>query len=92
VGRALPNRAGNWIVPKTSNQIDISLGGRLREKGTAAGWSREELAEKLEIDPNGICAYETGSKRITADRFLQLSKVLGVKRVYFLDLTTRNGP
>jgi transcriptional regulator with XRE-family HTH domain len=71
------------IVHKNSNQIDISLGGRLREKRTATGWSQEELAEKLEIDPKDIRAYETGSKRITADRLLHLSKILGVKPVYF---------
>jgi transcriptional regulator with XRE-family HTH domain len=70
-------------VHKNSNQIDISLGGRLREKRTATGWSQEELAKKLEIDPEDICAYETGSKRITADRLLHLSKILGVKPVYF---------
>ena len=38
------------------------------------GWSQEELAKKLELDPKDICAYEPGSKRITANRLLQLSK------------------
>ena len=65
---ALQNRAGNGIVVKNSNQIDISLGSRLREKRTAIGWSQEQLADKLEIDPKDIYAYEVGSKRITADR------------------------
>src|SRR3984957_9880966 len=77
------NRVGKGIVVKTSNQIDISLGGRLREKRTATGWSQQQLAEKLQIDPKDICAYETGEKRITADRLLRLSKVLGVKPIYF---------
>jgi transcriptional regulator with XRE-family HTH domain len=71
------------IVVKNCNQIDISLGGRLREKRTATGWSQQQLAEKLQIDPKDICAYETGEKRITADRLLRLSKVLGVKPIYF---------
>lgn len=80
---ALHNRAGKGIVVKKGNQIDISLGGRLREKRTAAGWSQEQLAEKLQIDPKDIRAYETGSKRIAADQLLRLSKILGVKPVYF---------
>jgi transcriptional regulator with XRE-family HTH domain len=80
---ALHNRAGNGIVVKNGNQIDISLGCRLREKRTAAGWSQQQLAEKLQIDPRDIQAYETGSKRITADQLLRPSKVLGVKPVYF---------
>jgi transcriptional regulator with XRE-family HTH domain len=70
-------------VVKTLNQIDISLGGRLRDKRTSAGWSEEQLAEKLQIDSKDIYAYEKGSKRIAADRLLRLSKVLGVKPTYF---------
>ena len=76
-------RAGNGIVVKSSNQIDVSLGGRLRDRRTSSGWSQEQLAEKLQIDAEDIYAYEKGAKRITADRLLRLSKVLGVKPVYF---------
>ena len=77
---------------KNSNQIDISLGSRLREKRTAIGWSQEQLADKLEIDPKDIYAYEVGSKRITADRLLHLSKILGVKPVYFFGFDDNERP
>lgn len=80
---ALHNRAGNGIVVKSSNQIDKSLGSRLRDKRTSTGWSPEQLAEKLQIDPKDIYAYERGAKRISADRLLRLSKIFGVKPVYF---------
>jgi len=89
---ALYNRAGKIIVVKTSNQIDISLGGRLREKRTSTGWSQEQLAEKLQIDPSDVYAYEAGAKRITADRLLRLSKVLGVKPVYFFGFEDNERP
>jgi transcriptional regulator with XRE-family HTH domain len=89
---ALYNRAGKRIVVKTSNQIDISLGGRLREKRTSTGWSQEQLAEKLQIDPSDIYAYEAGAKRITADRLLRLSKILGVKPVYFFGFEDNERP
>jgi transcriptional regulator with XRE-family HTH domain len=89
---ALQNRAGNGIVVKNSNQIDISLGGRLREKRIATGWSEEQLAGKLQIDPKDIHAYEAGAKRITADRLLRLSKVLGVKPVYFFGFEDNERP
>ena len=88
----LQNQAGNAIVGKHCNQIDISLGGRLREKRTATGWSQEQLAGKLQIDPKDIHAYEAGSKRITADRLLRLSKVLGVKPVYFFGFDDNERP
>ncbi len=77
---------------KNSNQIDISLGGRLRDKRTSTGWSQEELAEKLQIDPKDISAYEKGAKRISADRLLTLSKVLGVKPVYFFGFDDNERP
>jgi transcriptional regulator with XRE-family HTH domain len=92
ISGALKNRAGNGIVVKNGNQIDISLGGRLREKRTATGWSQEQLAGKLQIDPKDIYAYEIGSKRIPADRLLRLSKVLGVKPVYFFGFEDNDRP
>jgi transcriptional regulator with XRE-family HTH domain len=77
------------IVVKSSNQIDKSLGGRLRDKRVSTGWSQEQLAEKLQIDPKDINAYERGAKRITADRLLRLAKILGVKPVYFFGFDDR---
>ena len=71
---------------RTSNQIDIALGCRLRDKRTSTGWSQEQLAEQLQIDPKEISAYEKGTKRISADRLLCLSKVLGVRPLYFFGL------
>jgi transcriptional regulator with XRE-family HTH domain len=79
-------------VVKNCNQIDVSLGGRLREKRTSTGWSQEELAETLQIDPKDIYAYEAGSKRISADRLLRLSKVLGVKPIYFFGFDDKELP
>ena len=79
-------------MAKSSNQIDISLGGRLREKRTSTGWSQEQLAEKLQIDPKDIYAYEAGAKRITVDSLLRLSKILGVKPVYFFGFDDNSLP
>ena len=77
---------------KSSNQIDKSLGGRLRDKRMSTGWSPEQLAEKLQVDPKDIYEYEKGSKRITADRLLRLSKVLGVRPVYFFGFEDNERP
>jgi transcriptional regulator with XRE-family HTH domain len=70
-------------VTKHVNQIDRSLGLRLRERRTLRGVSQEELAEKLQIDPKEIDLYEAGGKRISADRLLRIAKALGVRPVYF---------
>jgi transcriptional regulator with XRE-family HTH domain len=79
-------------VVKSSNQIDKSLGGRLRDKRMSTGWSQEQLAEKLEIDPKDIYAYEKGAKRISADRLLRLSQILGVRPVYFFGFDDKDRP
>jgi transcriptional regulator with XRE-family HTH domain len=89
---ALQNRAGNGIVVRSSNQIDKLLGGRLRDKRILTGWSQEQLAEKLQIDPKDIYAYERGAKRITADRLLSLSKIFDVKPAYFFGFDDEHRP
>ncbi len=89
---ALRKDPGNRIVVKSPNQIDISLGARLRDKRLSVGWSQEQLAQKLQIDSKDISAHETGAKRITADRLLRLSKVLGVKPVYFFGFEDHERP
>lgn len=86
------HRIGNRIVVKTPNQIDVSLGARLRDKRMAMGWSQEQLARKAEVDPKDISGYETGVKRIAADRLLRLSKILGVKPVYFFGFEDHERP
>jgi transcriptional regulator with XRE-family HTH domain len=92
VGRAQKIALEMGIVVKALNQIDISLGGRLRDKRTSTGWSEEQLAEKLQVDSKDIYAYEKGAKRITADRLLRLSKVLGVKPTYFFGVDAHERP
>jgi transcriptional regulator with XRE-family HTH domain len=77
---------GNGTVGRHSNQIDELIGFRLRDKRTSTGWSEEQLAEKLRIDPKDVRAYEKGTKRIAAQLLLQLSKVLDVRPVYFFGL------
>jgi transcriptional regulator with XRE-family HTH domain len=90
--RPLVNCAGNGIVVKSSNQIDKSLGGRLRDKRMATGWSPEQLADKLQIDPKEVYEYERGAKRITADCLLRLSKILDVRPVYFFGFEDNERP
>jgi|HubBroStandDraft_1064217.scaffolds.fasta_scaffold156388_2 transcriptional regulator with XRE-family HTH domain len=86
------NRWGIGTVVTLSNQIDRSIGFRLRNKRTSSGWSEEQLAEKLQIDPKDISAYEAGAKRISAERLFRLSKVLGVRPGYFFGLHGQGRP
>ena len=77
---------------RNSNQIDKLIGFRLRDKRTSAGWSQEQLAERLQIDAKDISAYEKGVKRIPAERLLRVSQVLGVRPAYFFGLDGEERP
>jgi transcriptional regulator with XRE-family HTH domain len=74
---------GSRTVSRHTDQIDRSLGIRLREKRTSIGFSKKQLADKLQIDPKDIDLYESGAKRISADLLLRICKALGVRPVYF---------
>ena len=63
----------------TSNSIDEFLGLRLRDQRTLRGLSQEQLAKKLQIRPDEIDAYESGTKRISADRLLRIASALNVR-------------
>jgi transcriptional regulator with XRE-family HTH domain len=66
-----------------SNSIDKSLGIRLRAKRMSSGLSQEQLARRLQIDPEDIGAYESGARRISALRLLHMAEALGVRPTYF---------
>lgn len=72
-------------LDRVANSIDRSIGSRLRAKRVSAGMSQTELAEKLQIDPVDVQAYEDGTKRISALSLLRLAEALGVRPIYFFD-------
>jgi transcriptional regulator with XRE-family HTH domain len=76
-------------VVRHSNQIDKSIGCRLRDKRTSLGWSQEQLAKRLKIDPKDVRAYEKGDKRINAELLLLISSLFGVRPVYFFDINLK---
>jgi transcriptional regulator with XRE-family HTH domain len=84
--------AGIGTLVRNSNEIDKSIGCRLRQKRTSIGWSEEQLAEKLQVNPKEVRAYEKGEKRITADRLLCLSRVLRVHPAYLFGIDREGGP
>lgn len=65
--------------------VDISVGGRLRQRRTLLGMSQEKLGRAVGLTFQQIQKYERGVNRIGASRLLQLSRVLGVPIAYFFD-------
>lgn len=65
--------------------VDISVGGRLRQRRTLLGMSQEKLGRAVGLTFQQIQKYERGVNRIGASRLLQLSRALGVPIAYFFE-------
>lgn len=68
---------------KNHYHVDKSLGRQLREERRASGLSEEQLAQKLQIDPEDISAYESGERHISAGYLLRIARALDVRLVSF---------
>ncbi len=66
--------------------VDISVGGRLRQRRTLLGMSQEKLGRAVGLTFQQIQKYERGVNRIGASRLLQLSRALGVPVAYFFEV------
>ena len=78
-------------VVQFPNEIDKSIGTRLREKRLSVGLSQEELAQTLNFDPEDIGFFEQGLKRINAKQLLLIAKALAVQPRYFFAAPSRGG-
>jgi TolB-like protein/transcriptional regulator with XRE-family HTH domain len=54
------------------------MGHRLRQERLLAGLNQEELARELRLDAEGVQAYESGKRPISAARLTAALRVLGV--------------
>ncbi len=60
------------------------LGGSLRERREAVGWSQARLAEAVSVSPNYIGVLERGEKLPTLETLAALADALGVSSAELL--------
>ncbi|MBN8520318.1 MAG: helix-turn-helix transcriptional regulator [Alphaproteobacteria bacterium] len=65
--------------------FNAGLGHRLRVLRQTRQLSQKALADALGISFQQLQKYERGSNRLTVDRLIQVSHILGVGAAYFLD-------
>jgi len=70
-------------APVVSENIDVSVGRRLRDRRTLLGLSQSELADSVGLTFQQIQKYERGANRISASRLYQFSCLLNVDVDYF---------
>lgn len=68
---------------------NVQMGNRIRRQREALGYSREQLAEKLDITAKFLGDIEYGNKGISIKNFTSLIQLLNVSADYLL-LGTNN--
>ena len=68
-----------------TNEVDTSVGKRIRLRRTTLGLSQEKLAEALGLTFQQVQKYEKGANRVGASRLFDLARVLQVPVEYFFE-------
>jgi transcriptional regulator with XRE-family HTH domain len=68
---------------RRANQVDHSVGGRLRQARLLAGASQEEVGGAIGVSFQAVQKYENGENRLSAGRLAAAAKFLGVPMSFF---------
>lgn len=63
---------------KEKKSQNINMGQRFRDAREAKKWTREQLAEKMDLSVQFITDFELGNSGIRLDRFATLCQLLNV--------------
>ena len=62
----------------------MTMGEKIVELRKRAGWSQEELSERLDVSRQSVSKWEGGQAVPTVDKLLELSRLFGVSTDYLL--------
>ena len=74
---------------ETENKM--KLGDKIIYLRRKAGWSQEELSEKLDVSRQSISKWESGQATPDVERIIELSNIFGVSTDYLLKDTSDGG-
>jgi len=58
----------------------MNIGDLLRTHRTRKGWTQKQVAQKIGVEHNTYCQYETGKRHVDASMFLTLTQLLEIKQ------------
>lgn len=87
-----PSSEGHVSRGRSSNGIDVLLGGRIRELRIAAGLSQTELGQKVGVSFQQVQKYERGANRVSASTLVQLAFALGISAAELLQVAEAASP
>src|SRR5687767_3968832 len=62
----------------------MTLGDRIKERRTDLGWTQDVLAQKAGISKGFLSDLENNNRNISAERLLDVAKVLGLSLDYLM--------
>lgn len=68
----------------------MNVNDKIRFMRRLKGWSQEEMAEKLEMSPNGYANIERGETDVQISRLEQIAKIFGVDLTELMSFGERN--
>ena len=75
------------------NEVDKHVGSKILSLRLANGWSRTQLADKIDVTQQQLQKYEKGTNRISASRLVVIAKALSQGVSYFYEgLSDDNEP
>jgi len=72
---------------RSTTDIDIEIGKRLRAQRMACGISQEKLAGLVNLSFQQIQKYEKGTNRLSVSRLVEFSEILGVEPSFLIPAT-----
>ena len=76
-------RKGRRPPPRQPTEVDVHVGGRMRQVRTMRGISQGQLADLLGLTFQQVQKYERGSNRMSASRLYQLARALDTPLAWF---------
>jgi ribosome-binding protein aMBF1 (putative translation factor) len=68
---------------RKTDDLDLAIGKRIRERRILLALSQEELARRIGLSFQQLQKYEIGENRISATRLFRLGQILGVPITWF---------
>lgn len=71
--------------PSPSSRIDAHIGGRVRSRRRALGFTQDFLAERVGVTAQQVHKYESGANRVAASKLYEVAVVLQAPISYFFE-------
>ena len=68
----------------------MNVNDKIRFMRRLKGWSQEEMAEKLDMSPNGYTNIERGETDVQISRLKQIAKIFGMDLTELMSFGERN--